>query len=175
MKRTIFIFLAAAVILTGAADTFNSRSLEAQIRSAVNKERVKYNLQPLKRSEKLTLIARAHSKDMVKRNYTSHDTPEGIGPDERAKRAGFNIVKKKKNVIITGVGENIFEEQNVIREDGVERPFLESMDKTTKKAVEGWMKSPGHRKNILNPEYTITGVGVAVSKDKKVKITQVFF
>ena len=43
-----------------------------------------------------------------------------------------------------------------------------------KQMVEGWMNSPGHRKNILSPDFTMSGIGVAV-RDGHAFVTQVFY
>ena len=169
----------ACLLFTAASPEKNKPSytsrLEAEIFRLVNIKRVKKDIKPLKPVKKLIKIARAHSKDMAKRDYTSHETPDGLSPSERAKKAGFNIVKKKGRIIRKGIGENIYENYYALELNGVVKPKLQDVKETAKKAVDGWMNSPGHRKNILNSDYTITGVGAAVSKDKKVKITQVFF
>jgi uncharacterized protein YkwD len=149
--------------------------LEEKIFKAINLKRKEYNLPPLKLNKKLSEIARNHSRDMAKRNYTSHITPEGFDPNKRAEKSGFNIIKKTKNGIRKGIGENIYETQAMMEIDGVIKYYLEDINLVVKKAVDGWLKSEGHRKNILNPDYTQTGIGVAISKDKKIKITQVFF
>ncbi|MBI5147635.1 MAG: peptidoglycan-binding protein [Parcubacteria group bacterium] len=44
---------------------------------------------------------------------------------------------------------------------------------TSERAVIGWMNSPGHRKNILNAEFTAGGIGIAVVNDYVI-ITQNF-
>jgi len=150
-------------------------SLEKEVLKLVNKKRKEHNLKPLKIDEKLNDIAKKHSKDMIKRNFTSHFTPDGLSPNDRAKKAGFNIKKKEKNGYRIGIGENIYEMQAIAEENGKIRYFLEKTSVVAKKAVDSWMKSEGHRKNMLSPEYKITGIGVAISKDKKIKITQVFF
>jgi uncharacterized protein YkwD len=36
------------------------------------------------------------------------------------------------------------------------------------------MNSPGHRENILRPDYRRTGIGVAIAPDDKVYVTQLF-
>lgn len=171
-------FLIAGIILfplhVFAAQSYSQR-LEKRIHELVNAERVKNGLKPFKYSGKLSAIARAHSRDMASRNYTSHITPEGLNPSDRAKKAGYNIIKKKKNGYRTGVGENIHESWAEKEVNGKAMPYLPGADDAAKKAVDGWMKSPGHRENILNPDYTLAGIGVAVSKDKRIKITQVFF
>lgn len=150
-------------------------NLEKEILKLVNQKRKEHNLKPLKLDEKLNEIAAHHSKDMVKRNYISHITPDGLGPNDRAKKAGFNIKKKEKNGYRIGIGENIYETQAMIEENGKVRYFLEKASVVAKKAVDSWMASEGHRKNMLNPDYKICGIGVAISKDKKIKVTQVFF
>ena len=150
-------------------------NLEKEILKIVNQKRKEHNLKPLKLEEKLNLIAKKHSQDMVKRNYTSHITPDGLNPNDRAKKAGFNIKKMEKGGYRIGIGENIYETQAIAEENGKTRYYLEKYSIVAKKAVDSWMASDGHRKNILNPDYKITGIGVAISKDKKIKITQVFF
>jgi uncharacterized protein YkwD len=136
---------------------------------------VKYGFKPLKRNKKLAEIARSHSLDMCVRDYFNHIDPDGLSPTDRAKKAGFNTTIKGKNYIREGIGENIFASQAYMESGGVKTPEMEKMDVVAQKAITGWMNSPGHRKNILNPGYTQEGTGVAVSKDKKVNITQNFF
>ena len=152
-----------------------SNTLEVKIHALVNAERVKYGLKPLKKNLTLGKIARGHSVDMTVRNYTDHVDPDGLDPTGRAKKTGFKTTIKRGNITRVGVGENIYETQSYMEENGVKTPYLEKLDIVANKAIVGWMNSPGHRKNILNPDYTMEGTGAAVSKDKKVKVTQMFF
>jgi len=158
----------------GAAQTYEQK-LEKKIHALVNAERVKHGLKTFKYSEKLSSIARAHSRDMAEKNFTSHINKEGLNPSDRAKKAGYNIIKKKTNGYRKGVGENIHESYMEKELNGVITPFLPPVNEAAKRAVDGWMNSPGHRANILNPDYTFAGIGVAISKDKRIKATQVFF
>jgi uncharacterized protein YkwD len=57
-------------------------------------------------------------------------------------------------------GENIFREQG--------------MDDPADAAVEGWMRSSTHRGSLLDPLFTQTGVGIAISPDTEYFITQEF-
>lgn len=57
-------------------------------------------------------------------------------------------------------GENIFKSSTASR-------FSDS-------AVRAWMKSPGHKKNILSREYVRTGIGISRGKDGNVYVTQIF-
>jgi uncharacterized protein YkwD len=44
----------------------------------------------------------------------------------------------------------------------------DTYEELTDSAVENWMNSPGHRKNILNPQLTRLGVGVALGQQGNV-------
>jgi uncharacterized protein YkwD len=88
---------------------------------------------PLGPHELLRNAARGHSRDMALRGYFSHTSPEGAGPSDRALAAGYSS---------TFVGENIAAGQNSPAE-----------------VVQGWMESPGHCVNIMDPRYRVLGVG----------------
>jgi uncharacterized protein YkwD len=98
--------------------------------------------------------ARGHSADMLSRNYFSHTDPEGRSIKERlpadlsARQWGENIW--------TGSGYDTRQTHQLAQ-----------------KIMVGWVNSPGHRKNILDPGYTHMGVGV-MAKNQEVKATQVF-
>lgn len=121
-----------AGITAGLADP--ARILE-ELRRRVNEERRQRNLPPLARNLLLDRVSQEHAEDMLRRSYISHWTPEGIGPSDRAHAAGYPF----------GVGENI-----------VERRF------SAEEAMDAWMASPGHRRNILDPGLRELGVGLAV-------------
>jgi len=149
--------------------------LKKKVHELVNAERVKNGLKPFTYSAKLSSIARAHSRDMADKNYTDHINKEGLNPSDRARKAGYNIIKKKKNGYRKGVGENIHESRREKELNGNTTPYLPLVEEAASAAVRGWMNSPGHRANILNPDYTLSGTGAAISADKTIKITQVFF
>ncbi|MCE5301178.1 MAG: CAP domain-containing protein [Spirochaetia bacterium] len=175
MKNILLAIIPLLFLSASLRDSGYIAVLEKEVLSQVNAQRLKNGLSVLKTSVKLSSVARAHSKDMAENGYTSHISPEGVDPSTRAKNAGFNIRKPFKGGYRNGVGENIYEHQAVMEQDGLQTPYLEPAKEVAKKAVDGWMQSPGHRKNILNPDYMICGTGAAISTDKKIKITQVFF
>lgn len=107
--------------------------LEAQMLELVNKERAKRGLQPVKADAEMTTVARAHSKDMFARGYFSHYTPEGKDPFDRMKAA---------NVKFIAAGENL------------------ALGQTLAICHQGLMNSPGHRANILRPNYGRLGIGI---------------
>jgi len=109
-------------------------------------------------------IARLHSLDMATRNYFAHETPEGIDPNGRAEKAGYEITKRLHDgTIRTGIAENIVKISggHIIGEG-----FSGFVDPSDPQAVADvmmieWISSPEHNTNLINPEIDHIGVGVA--------------
>ena len=98
--------------------------------------------------------ARAHAADMADRGYFSHFSPEGSGPGDRADRMGIRFA---------ALAENLARVRH-------------STDPAAM-AVHGWLKSPGHRRNLLDEGaagYRFTGIGVARGGDGSIYLAQVF-
>ena len=106
----------------------------------LNWERRSRGLRVLRVERRLRLAALRHSRDMVRRGYLEHDTPEGVPFDERILRAGFALGPR------TVSGENLATGE---RENG--SPAV---------IVDGWMGSPGHRRNLLRPQFRLVGIGI---------------
>ena len=121
---------------------------EARILELTNAARKKEGLGPLTISLLLTEAARAHSKNQAMHDTMAHEL-DGKKPSDRVKAAGYRYRSTGENVAY-GKGVNV---------DGI---------------FEGWMKSPGHRANILKPEFTEIGIGAAPSATGKVYYTQDF-
>ena len=137
-------------------------ALELKVHAGINAERAKHGSAALKWEEQLADVARAHSADMTRRGYFSHDTPGGLGPSDRIDRAGYNCWKGSHY----GVAENIAIETT-----------LDDLDRTAAEAVRGWMNSPGHRTNLLGRQYDRTGIGASFGTwrgYRAVYLTQVF-
>lgn len=113
-----------------------------------NRERAGAGLPPLAVDPVLTAAAQAHSADMVARAFYSHTSPEGRQPWDRAAAAGSTR---------RTIGENIACGQ-----------------RSPAEVVDGWMHSPGHRANILKPDFTHIGVGFAGGGPKGTYWTQLF-
>jgi len=101
----------------------------------VNKERVKNGSNPLGLSSELVASAQVGSNEQAELRAMGHIGPDGSTPATRATDQGFPWKK---------VGENV-------------AYGFTSMTK----CMSGWMHSPGHRKNILDPKYTHFGGAVA--------------
>jgi uncharacterized protein YkwD len=160
------------------APKFDITLLEQKIHNLTNKQRVAYGHRGLIFDSSLILIARKHSVDMAKNNFFSHDNFNGEGPTERGKNAGFSCRKKCGNYYINGLAENIFQNnlfESVSYFNGVPHYHWKTIDEIVRSTVKGWMKSSGHRKNILTSMYESEGIGVAIAENGKIYITQDFF
>ena len=71
----------------------NIQNLEIKIHNLINNERQSRGLSTLEYDYALAKIAGDHSEDMVIRNFFSHNNPDGLGPTDRAKMAGYNTYK----------------------------------------------------------------------------------
>jgi uncharacterized protein YkwD len=127
------------------------RQLELKVFTAANRQRQLHGLSQLAWSEPLAEQARLHSVNMMERGFFSHVDPVRGAPSKRLNSAGIPWSRNS---------ENIFRERG--------------MDDPANVAMEGWMQSPVHRQSLLDPLFTQTGVGVAISPDTEYFITQVF-
>lgn len=105
----------------------------------VNVERKKVNLPPLVSDPALSQVALIKAIDMVERNYFEHVSPI---------YGEFQELPTLFNYRYLAYGEN-----------------LAHLYTKPEDAVKGWMKSPIHRENIVDPKFTHTGVGVQQAKD----------
>ena len=120
---------------------------ERQLFDLVNDERTQRGLGGLEWDERLVPVARAHSAEMFQLKYFSHDSPVVGSPFDRIRAAG---------VLYSRAGENLAFAQSVAV------------------AHRALMDSPGHRENILRPEFTRIGIGVINAGAYGRMVTQLF-
>jgi len=154
-------------------------SLEAEIHRLTNIERTSKGLSPLLLDSQLSTIARLHSQDMAKNNYFEHDNLKGQDPTDRGLQRGYTCRKDYGSYYTEGIAENIFQNnlydsKTVTIPIGVTSYEWNTLEELARSTVDGWMNSPGHRKNILTNGYDREGIGIAISSDDKVLITQDF-
>ena len=137
----------------------NIEEVEQKVHELINEERTKNGLNSLTLNPVLSNIARQHSQDMATRDYFEHDSPEGKDFEDRYKENNFNceikISESTTSTTYATGAENI--------------SFLEGYSGEIRIAnamVDGWMNSPGHRKNILTPYFEKEGIGIAKSGNK---------
>ena len=145
MKRKFFVILISIFLSTLSLGMENYQKI---ILKEVNIEREKNHLKPLKIDNCLNKIAVIKAKDMAKDKKMSH-TSKKFG-------ATFNLIKKE-NIHFTKAAENIA-----------------SGHKTPEFVTERWLKSKGHRKNILEEEYRFIGIGKAIDSNGKTYWVQLF-
>jgi len=119
----------------GSTSTANA---EKAVLCLLNKQRGKRDLTKLARHKDLTRPAREHSKLMVDENCFKHVCPGEAGLGERLADYLANAAG--------GYGENI--------------AYGGGGSGTPKAIVRSWMKSPGHKRNILDPDFEHIGIGV---------------
>jgi len=152
--------------------------IELKVHEYTNLERERNGLDLLEWDYEINNIAREHSEDMITRAFFSHTNPDGDEPTDRGEKHGYDCRKDYGSYYTYGLAENIHQGWtygSTYYIDGIEsgKDWLTS-DEIAKTAVDGWMNSPGHRENILEPNYDREGIGVGISFDGKVFVTQNF-
>ncbi|HEX6862172.1 MAG TPA: CAP domain-containing protein, partial [Thermoanaerobaculia bacterium] len=112
--------------------------VRSEMLAQVNAQRRKAGASPLKLDQDLQEAAQAHAQDMLARGYFAHKSPSDTPVRERARSAGYDW---------RTIGENIAEGQLSAGE-----------------VMRTWMNSPGHRRNILDPNFRELGVGLALGR-----------
>jgi len=95
---------------------------------------------PLNSSKKLHDAAADHARDMVKKKFFDHRGSDGSQPKDRVLRTGYKSRLTGENI---AMGPESAEE-----------------------VVEGWLDSPGHCANIMDPRFQDIGVGLASGKKR---------
>ncbi len=119
---------------------YSGASLDAEkALKLINDYRQAKGLKPLRLDAKLTLAAKAHSRDLAKTDRISHYGSDGSSPWDRVQRAGYSAKIAAENV---GTGQASLEE-----------------------VFKGWTESPGHNRNLLLP--AARDMGIALTAEPK--------
>jgi uncharacterized protein YkwD len=114
-------------------------SLEHDLLGAINDVRTRRGLTPLRLNRTLTAVAREHSRSMAEHGFFRHASLDGA-PFWRRIKPVFRPVPGRT----WGAGENI---------------VWQSPDLTAADAIQRWLNSPPHRKNLLTPSWREIGIG----------------
>jgi uncharacterized protein YkwD len=125
---------------------------EYDVVKATNAYREAHGLSDLKPDDRLNVLARMRSSDMATHGYFSHVSPTGNDV--------FSLMHLER-IAFWAAGENLARNNYKLKVTG-------------KIAMEGWIKSPGHRANLLQAAYGHMGVGVVTAKNGMTYLTQVF-
>jgi len=135
-------------------DTAPIRKMEKDIFETINQKRKEKGLKPLRFSGVAYKAALYHSKDMAKRQFFSHVSPDGKDLRYRLEKFGFKAINRMW-------GENI--------------AFNFNQRDPMKVAINSWMNSPGHYKNIVNRGFQYGAVGIVRDQRGSYIFTQVFW
>ena len=163
MRRFGFLFATAMLALLGlsslkpvdgAAGVDKLNQVASKVLELSNQARQEQGVRGLSGVEHLDRAAHGHSDEMLRLDYFNHHSPtQGRGkPLQRVQLAGGIELK---------VAENIY------------KAFGYPPEEIAAASIRAFLKSPGHRRNLLNPDYNSLGVGVA-RKGDTVTVTQVF-
>ncbi|HHU91472.1 MAG TPA: SH3 domain-containing protein [Clostridiaceae bacterium] len=120
---------------------------EKKLLDLINAERAKSNLSPLIADPELMKVARIKANDMTKNNYFSHYSPTYGSPFDMMRQHGITFKAAAENI---------------------------AGNSTVEGAVSSWMKSEGHRSNIMNSNYNYTGIGISKSNKYGYVFVQMF-
>jgi len=162
LARPLLAALAAVAVLAGlgasapaparaagcpGADVLPSPSTLPQVADAtlclLNEQRAAHGLAPTRLNAQLTAASVAYARRMVAEAFFAHVAPDGRQLTARLLGAGY-IAPGDEYVI----GENLAWGQGALA--------------TPRSTVSAWMNSPGHRANVLSPEYQEIGLGIAL-------------
>jgi uncharacterized protein YkwD len=108
----------------------------------LNAQRARRGVRPLRLDRRLSRAARRHARAMARRNFFSHNSPGGASFVDRIRRAGY--LRRARSWT---VGENL--------------AWGTGRLSSPRSILSGWMRSPGHRANILNGSFREIGIGLA--------------
>jgi uncharacterized protein YkwD len=138
----------AAALATPCQDTelmptsANAELVRAAVLCVINKERAQNGDAPLALNPQLQQAAEGHCAEMITADYFEHVSPSGLTPVDRIRSDGY-IPNNNVGYVI---GENL---------------AWGTLGLATPQAiVNAWIASPGHLANILDTQYTETGIAV---------------
>lgn len=123
--------------------------LDRQVLGASNRQRAGAGLAALTLDPALSAAAARYSRLMRDQGFFDHVSPVGEGLDNRLPRADRWRYEQ--------LGENLWTAQGAIDWRA---------DRIAGEAAANWIESPSHRENLLDPAYTVAGVGTAIRGDE---------
>jgi uncharacterized protein YkwD len=124
------------------ADQLRDRQARAAIRCLLNRKRRQNGLSRVDNDKKLQRASQKHTEVMMKKGCFSHQCPGEGSLEARLRSVDYLL----SGLLRWTYGENI--------------AYGGGHYGTPNRIVKAWMKSPGHRANILNPAFKDVGVGV---------------
>lgn len=131
--------------------------IEQRLFDLMNVQRYRGRLRPLVEAPALSLAAKRHSEDMLRRRFFNH-----VNPDRKTHVDRLDAILKWKS---GDTAENLWMRSGAVT--------AATVPKIVDDAVAQLMASKHHRANIMNRRYTHMGIGVAMTASE-VRVTQLF-
>lgn len=132
---------ALLIALAVAASPVAAASPAETVLSAVNAARAKAGCQPLRMNSRLAAAAKAHARAMAEQNFFGHAGKDGSKFSSRIARQGYSYRTAAENIA--------------------------AGHRTAGQVVSGWLKSAGHRRNMLDCRMKETGIAVVYQPDDR--------
>jgi uncharacterized protein YkwD len=145
--RTRTVLVIGLVVLFSGLPSASAVTWQEQMLDSINSIRAEKSLMPLKMCQPLVNSAQNYAKKMALQDFLDHTGKDGSTPGSRIQKAGYDWMNSKKGSMIA---ENIAAGQNSVLE-----------------VMKGWRKSKSHYKNMVTPEFTHVGFGMAINQRAK--------
>lgn len=163
------------------APSVDADALARAFHERANRAREAHGAAPVAWNEALAEAAEAHARDMARRGYFAHTSPEGLRVDVRAEAARGVCTRVQDGITRVRLGENLYRTARYERilvttgPDGERRDVVWKRPRSlVEEVVRGWLGSPSHRANLLDAGHRLGGIGVATSDDDEMYVTQIF-
>lgn len=179
MKKTIVFLFSLLFSISAFAQhpkdrlvgELNVKFLEHLIKEGVDSVRKSKGLAALGNDSILYIASLHHSKDQKKNGKISHNESSRKYKDPQARAEAYGAVN-----YLVGENVQVIPYNVLVKEKATKQvKTYDTYEKLARAFVIGWVNSKGHYKNMISPDYQITGVSVAVdSKSNEVYSTQKF-
>lgn len=122
----------------------DANAFASQLAAGLNAQRRANGLGPLQYNEELGRAAMRHACDMQANGFFDHHGSDGSNHDQRVQRTGYRPCFSAENLAF-----------------GYPQPAT---------VVDGWMHSPGHRRNMLAPQARDFGIGLAAGRNGPIAV-----
>jgi len=145
-----------ALASTASASSLRLSSAERAVVELINQTRAQHGLLPVQVRTSLCRAARAHSREMVRRGFFSHQSHGGGSPTARMVRYGYGM----RGCSSWSTGEVL--------------AYGSGPAGSAQAIVNGWLRSPLHRALLLRPGWRDVGVGRACGTFLGIRRTAVY-
>jgi len=152
-------------------DELNYTKIHASIVNYTNQKRLENGVEVVVYSPMISKSATQHANTMANYDFIGHTSPDG----ETARERYSNVCTYSGSGYTHGENAGGAWYQKTFRAYGTSREvYLTDEDDIGRYLVNAWMRSEGHRKNMLNPAWTKIGIGIKVRADGEIFAVQAF-